>query len=130
MMESEKTNLAETRTQPFPEGKTCCLTTAPEDETKELWDLYRLGKCYPCSSDILQHCTERAPAKRIGKQYDLGEQATRKEPRPGSSYWVETFDPPPYFQQALQGDQIVMALKEGRGKRKFRKRGKYNRKSH
>ncbi len=93
-----------------------------EDELKELWDEYRIGKCFYCFSDILQHVTLMAPQKRLKKQYDVGEQRVGREPKPGSLFWVMTIDPPPWFAAAMTDDQIVLALETARGPKKVRKR--------
>jgi hypothetical protein len=103
--------------------------TARVDETKELWDIYRIGKSYPCLSDITQHAMYHVVSRKLKKQYDLGEQALQREPKPGSLFYVETFDPPIWFQHALEHEQIILALQGGNGKKNKKKNRKGKTKS-
>ena len=86
---------------------------------KEHWDEYRIGKSFPCTSDMIQELIMNKPDKRIQKRRQDYPARDMRSPRPGSIYWIEALDAPVWFQHDMQDDQIVMALKaDGSGKKR------------
>ena len=88
----------------------------PDAEVQQLWNVYRTGKCFPTElGAILSNAGYHRPHEAIN-QFDFYESSGR-EPRPGSSYWVETIDPPRWFIDQ-EGDadvrQVLSAMAPGR----------------
>lgn len=97
-----------------------------QTEVKELWDEYRVAKCFPNLTELLM--------RKEGKEFlpEFNQETGYEAPPPGSMYYVNQIDPPLWFVADLQSDNIVTvlsAIKEeskivtfkGKHKRKKRK---------
>ncbi len=82
-----------------------------DDEIRDLWREYRTAKCVPNMTELM--------IRHYGSDFlpEMNQEAGHEGPAPGSMFWMLTIDAPVWFQRAMTGDQIVVALQEAGGKK-------------
>jgi len=73
-------------------------------EVKELWDEYRVAKCFPNLTELLM--------RKIGTEFlpELNQEGGYDDPPPGSIYYVEQVSPPGWFIDSLKSDNIISPI--------------------
>ncbi len=79
----------------------------------DFWREFRTGKCWPSTGEYLQGLIFIKPTKKDMSDIYLPEQepelSYQNLPRSGSTYWLETIFPPPWFRHAMAEENMVCA---------------------
>jgi len=73
-----------------------------KSEIKELWDEYRIAKCFiSIFEEMHRRIIFKNPKQKISRTYHISKNIPHFEPPAGSSFWIQEHEPPWWFAEEM-----------------------------